>query len=359
MEHKRFRRYAQSPVMRSANGIVSTTKGADTVWFKEFQDDRQYSRHDGKLLKTKNSIKKAKKNGGLAHEMIHISTPVTRGAYGFPCYIGNVMALNGDIKAENINMATFANNNIPSMVIKVSSGQLTEDSVERLAEFAETKFQRDDNRSRFLLLESQSLTDDEEETGRSKIDIESLHQTQKEEMMFEKWMDEQRAAVRRSFRLPPILVGRGEAVSGSVVAANMKLADEQVFGQDRALFVSWINRRLLPELGIKNHEVRLNSPNVNDVSTLVEMLRASEKTGAMTPKIARMIIEQIMSMDYGDLPKTVDPNEPFASQMAEIVKKVNESGANNPSGTNDPEKEMNGADPSEPAQQLVGDNASS
>lgn len=358
-EHKRFRKFAQSPLVKSVGGVASSTKGTETVWFKEFQDNRQYKRDTGELVTKDLEIRAERKEQNLAHEMIYISTPKTRGAYGFPHFIGNVIALNGDIKAENINMATFSNNNIPSMVIKVSSGQLTAGSIDRLSQFAETKFQSDDNRSRFLLLESESLGEDGDETGKSKIDIQSLHQTAKEEMMYEKWMEYQRASLRRSFRIPAILVGRGEAISGDVVAATMKLADEQVFGQDREHFVSWINRRLLPELGIVHHKLKLNSPNVNDVSTLVEMLRASEKTGAMTPRIARQIIEQIMSTDYGDMPKDIDADVPFAITMAERVKKVNEAGMNNPDGSNDPDKEMNDADPSEPAQQFTSDPASS
>lgn len=359
MEYKRFRKYAQSPLVKSSGGISSATRGTEAVWFKEFQDNRNYRRDDGEKLTKKSEVQSEKLKNNLAHEMIYISTPTTRGAYGFPYFIGNLIALNGDIKAENINMSTFSNNNIPSMVIKVSSGQLTSGSIDRLADFAETKFQSDDNRSRFLLLESESLGEDGDETGKSKIDIQSLHQTAKEEMMFQKFMDEQRASIRRAFRLPAILVGRGEAISGDVVAASMKLADEQIFAQDRAKFVDWINRRLLPELGFVHHKLELNSPNVNDVRTLVEMLRASEKTGAMTPRIARKIIEGIMSTSYGEMTEDIDPDIPFAITMVERQKKINEAGLNNPTGSNEEELEGNQADPAEPAQQIMADSASS
>jgi len=350
LEYKRFRRFSQSSLIKSAAGVSSRTKGTKSVWFKEFQDNRLYSRETGELF----SKKESRKNK-LAHEVVALSSPVTRGAYGFPRFIGNIIALNGDIKAENINLSTFSNNNIPSMVITCSSGKFTKGSVKRLTQFAETKFQTDDNRSRFLVLESEALGDDGDETGKSKISIESLHATSKEEMMFQKFMDEQRASVRRAFRLPAILIGREVETSGDIISASMKLADEQVFGQDRSFFVSWINRRLLPELGFVNHKLELNSPNVNDVKTLVDLLRASEKTGAMTPKIARQIIEGIMSTNYGEMPDSIDSNTPFAITMAEAVKKVNDAGGNNPTGDNQPERVMNHADPSELSQQLTSD----
>lgn len=352
LESKRFRKFAQTNRVSSRIGTVSDGQG---VWFKEFQDSRVYDRKTGELATTAKEIKDLRRKKQLAHEIVHVSAPQTRGVYGLPYYIGNVISINGDIKAENINMSTFSNNNIPSMVVAVSGGQLTPGSLDRIAEFSESKFQHSDNRSKFLLLESETMDDDSLDTGRSRIEIKSLHETQKEEAMFQKYSEECRAAIRRSFRLPEILVGRGSAASGVVVAASMKLADEQVFSQDRTHFVDWINRKLLPELGILNLMIELNSPNATDPATIVNLLGSSEKTGAMTPRIARDQISRLLGIRLPDFEENgqFDPDIPFTLTQAEAVKKVNEAGLNNPTGSNEPEKEITGADQTQPSQTIT------
>ena len=348
-ELKRFRRYSQSNLVSTGVGTVEDGRG---VWFKEFQDNRLYSRKTGELLDSKKKVRKAKEDGGLANELVHISAPQTRGVYGLPYHIGNIVSINGDILSENINISTFQNNNIPSMLISVSGGSLTPGSCDRLADFTEAKIQNSDNRSRFLLLESETMDDDGLDSGRSKIEVKSLHETQKDDAMFQRYSDECRAAIRRAFRVPELLVGRGKAASGVVVAASMKMADEQVFSQDRNLFSDWINRKLLPELGIVNLRIELNSPNANDPATLALLLTATEKVGAMTPKIGRTILEQIMSTKYDPISTDLDENAPFALSMAEAVKKITENGSDS-EGDDESGDVMNQADPSEPSQQFT------
>ena len=348
-ESLKFRRYAQ--VTSSSFGGSDTKK----VWFKEFQDPRIYHRDTGEIAKTEADKRQWKKLGKVAHEIIHIAAPAKRGIYGLPYYIGNVSSVRGDILAENINIATFENNNIPSMFIGVSGGQLTSASIDRLTQLVESKTQGNDNRSRFVLLESTTPDMDDLDSGRSKITIEPMTQVQHNDAMFQRYSDECRAAIRRSFRLPEILVGRGLAAGGAVVAANMKLADEQVFSQDRMRFTDWINRRLLPELGIVNWKLELNSPNATDPQTLGNLLSTAEKTGGMTPEISRMIIEMILGQDLPEFSGEFDKTIPFSLIMAEAVKKINESGANNPTGSNEPEP--NNADKTEPTQQFTSNRA--
>ena len=350
-EQKRFRRYAQ--INRGTVSAFGGGRGIH-VWFKEFQDPREYDRQTGELIKNKRSIKKQRRLGNLANEMVHISSPTTRGPYGFPYYIGNLVSIAADITIDNTNLSTLENNMIPSMVVTVSgNASLTKGSWKRLTEFTRSKFIGKDNRSRFLVLEAQPAGEIDEDNGNIQVGIKSLHDTQKNDQMFQDYSENARASIRRAFRLPEILVGRGEAAGGVVVAASMKLADEQVFAQDRDLFVDWINRRLLPEMGISGHELQLNSPNATDPDTLVRLLQAAERTGALTPAISRMIMERILSTKFADFPADFRSDVPFTLTMAQAVKKVNDSGANNPTGETEPETTSNGADPKEPGQTVT------
>jgi capsid portal protein len=358
-DSKRFRKYAQiNKAGISALPDSSQNRRGNHIWFSEFQDSRFYARDTGEEIKGNRKISSELKAGNVANEVIHISSSTTRDSYGFPYYIGNLSSVAADIAIDNINLATIRNNMIPSMVVMVSgNGGLTKSSWKRITDFTKAKFTGQDNRSRFLVLEGESLGDAiDEDNGNVRVDIKSLHETQHNDQMFQEYSDNARASVRRSFRLPEILVGRGEAASGVVVAASMKLADEQVFAQDRDLFVDWINRRLLPEMGIAHLQMELNSPNATDPDTLNRLLTASERTGSMTPRISHMILSRILGTDLPPLPEKTDdfdPDLPFTHTMAKAVKKVNEAGKNNPTGTSDPESESNGADPTEPGQTVT------
>lgn len=359
IESKRFRRYAQ--VNRGTISIAdSSTSQGIYVWFKEFQDDREYDRTTGEPLTTQRKIAAARRAGKLANEMVHISSPATRGPYGFPYYIGNLIAIAADIQIDNTNLTTLESNMIPSMVVMVSgNAALTQDSWKRISEFTRSKFVGKDNRSRFLVLEAQPMSDTpDEDNGHIRVDIKSLHETQKNDQMFGAYSESARSSIRRAFRLPEILVGRGSAQSGIVVAASMKLADEQIFSQDRQLFVDWINRRLLPEMGIAHHVVELNSPNATDPDTLVRLLQAAERTGALTPEISQLVVGRILSMKFPEWPADAASlgfrkDLPFTFTMAKAVKAVNDAGSNNPTGSNLPRDDSTQADPTVPGQSVT------
>lgn len=356
LESKRFRRYAQ--VNRGSISIGGDTQGI-YIWFKEFQDDRQYNRTTGELITNKRDLSKQKRANNLANEMVHISSPTTRGPYGFPYYIGNLISIAADIAIDNTNLTTLESNMIPSMVVTVSgNASLTQSSWQRITEFTKSKFVGKDNRSRFLVLEAEPIGQVDEDNGNIRVDIKSLHETQKNDQMFQAYSENARASIRRAFRMPEILVGRGSAQSGIVVAASMKLADEQIFAQDRELFVDWINRRLLPEMGIAHHVVELNSPNATDPDTLVRLLQAAERTGALTPEISQVIMARILSMKFPEWSPEAEKlgfrkDVPFTFTMAQAVKRVNEAGSNNPNGSNDPRDDSTRADPTVPGQSVT------
>lgn len=365
-DQKRFRRFAERTVNGATLGASDRT---NQVWFREFQDNRFYRRDTGELLTKRSEIDRHIKRGNIANEMVHISSPATRGPYGFPYYIGNMSAIAADVLTDNINLATVNQNMIPSMVVLVSgNGALTKGSWNRMTDFTKAKFAGHDNRSRFLVLEAEQLGDVDEDNGNLRIDVKSLHETQKDDQMFQGYRENALSLVRESFRLPEILVGRGAAASGVVVAASMKLADEQVFAQDRDLFIDWINRRLMPEIGWARITIELNSPNATDPATLAMLITAAEKTGSMTPEISRRIIERVLGVD---LPAFLteeevsilneklgtkiifDPKLPFTLMTALNQKRQNEAGENNPTGSEEPDRESNDADPTELGQTIM------
>lgn len=323
---RRFRNYVQSRSVHQGR-TQSSISGHKVVWFKEFGDPRLYSKRDGKERKRIDKIDRAT-------EVMHLKLYSPRSAYGLPRYIGNLLSIFGDRAAEEINWITFKNNNIPSMVIAVSNGQLTQASVERIQSFVESQIQGSDNYSKFLLVEAESSGEEEgEDGGQVKIDIKPLTANQHNDALFQNYSENNQDKIRRAFRLPPIFVGKAKDYTRATAESSRRLADEQIFKPERDEFDECINRMLFPEMEIIYHKYKSNTPNTTDNAQLVKILAGAEKTGGITPRIARFIIEDILGVDLPDFPDDFPADKPFSLTMAEAVK--------------------NKADPTEPGQQVT------
>lgn len=322
-EYVKFRTYAQARTYYTQG--LDIESGSEVVWFKSFGDPRIFSRETGEVDPTTPKEKQA-------NEVIHIDLYSARSPYGLPRYIGNLLSIFGDRAAEEINYITFRNNNVPSMAVLVSNGSLTEGSFDAIESFVESQIQGSDNYSKFLIIEAEG--DEEGEDGnQAKIDIKPLTSEQHKDALFQNYSKNNKSNVRRSWRLPPIFSGDADVYNKSTADTSRRLADEQIFAPERDEFDEMINRIIFPNLGILYHKYRSNSPNTTDNEQLVKMLATSEKTGGMTPFIARFMLAEILGRELPEFPEDFDPHVPFSLMMAEAVK--------------------NKADPTEPGQQVT------
>ena len=315
--YKRFRMFLQQRHVRRSN--LSTVTSRRHTWYKEFGDPRYIHNKTGKVLTEEADITRARDEGCLANELIFLRQYTSRSPYGLPRYIGNLLSIFGDRAAEEINFITFKNNNIPSMAILVSNGQLTEGTVARVESFMESQIQGSDNYSKMLIIEAESFMEGED-GGHMKLDIKPLTREQHKDAMFQKYSSNNRDSTRRAFRLPPILVGRSDDYTRATAETSRRLADEQVFAPERSRWDKFVNRRIFPAMGIRYWEFRSNSPNTTDNQELVKLLGTAEKTGGMTPRIARQALSDVLGKELPDFPADFDPDIPFSLLMAEAVK---------------------------------------
>ncbi len=329
-EWRRFRRFVQSRAIHRRNLSLI---GAKKRWFKSFGDPRKLHNDIGKFEGAKDGPKEVEQKHE-ANEIVHLKLYSSRSPYGLPRYVGNMLAIFGDRASEEINYITFRNNNIPSMVILASNGQLTEGTIERIESFVESQIQGSDNYSKFLIIEGESSAEDGEDQGQIKIDIKPLTKDQHDDALFQNYSKNNQDKIRRAFRLPPIFVGRSDDYTRATAESSRRLADEQIFAPERDEFDNMVNRMLYPDMGIRFHKFKSNSPNTTDNEQLVKILAGAEKTGGMTPRIARMVLADILSQDIQDeFPEDFPDDVPFSLTMAEAVK--------------------NKADASEPGQQVT------
>ena len=311
---KRFRKFVQA---RALNRVG----GSEVIFFKEYGDPRAMDDRDGEFKDPKEIPPEH-----LATEIFHWKIYNSRTPYGLPRYVGNLLAIFGSRKSEEINFTTFTNNLIPSMALMVSNGEVTDDTIARIQAFSESQIQGSDNYSKFLILEAQGL--DEDSPDVVKMDLKPLVREQHTDELFQNYDGNNREKVRQSFRLPPIFVGRSDDYTRATAETSRALADEQVFDPERKDEDHEINR-LLVDMGMLHCEFVTNTPNVTNDTNLINVMNGAEKAGAMTPRIGRAILEDVLNTELEGFADGFDPDAPFSLTMAEAVKnqaKPNEVG---------------------------------
>jgi capsid portal protein len=338
---KRFRRFVQK-------------HQGTTTWFKEHGDPRLIDCRNGEVVSREDlgedhgdgatqepRFTVASLEGEIAIAVGTVGFPVrfaanpvrhldlysTRSSYGLPRYIGNLFSIFGSRASDEINYVTFKNQNIPNLAITISNGQLTDESGERIEEFLEA-IQGDDNYSKVLLLEAEPVMEGMRDPGVVKIDLTPLGKEQHSDAMFVNYKKANDESTRRAWRFPPIFVGKSEDFTGKTIDASRRLGDEQVFGPERHRFDRFWTTAVLLELGVVYSTFRANSPDVAENADLVKMMAQGEKTGGMTPRIARAVIGRIVNEDLGEVdPTKLDPDVPFSLSLANLMKSTSATDA--------------------------------
>lgn len=311
---KRFRRIVQY-------------RGGIYRYFKELGDPRIIHADTGEVV-TEEQARNWQDSGNplpevdRASEVLHQKIYCARSAYGLPRWVGALLAVTGTRRAEEINFATFNNNQIPSLALLVSNGQVTEGTLTRIEEFVEDVIQGNDSRSRMLVIEAEGALEGPD-PGNVKLDLKPLNEAQISEALFGEYMATNETRTRRTFRLPPLYLGDIEDYNRATADRSHRLTDEQVFDPDRRdEDETWNQRLLVEQLGIVYHEIRTNTPNITNDEDLIKLIKEAEKAGAMTPDLARALVEDILGrdLDLYPLAESVPGDVPFSLTMAEAVK---------------------------------------
>lgn len=298
-KRRRFRRFVQL-----------NSQGQPGVWFKEFGDPRTINKRTGKV---DNDVATSDE----ATEIIHFKIYSARSVYGIPRYIGRYVSIIGSRRAEEVNFFTLSNNYVPSMFIMVENGALTPASVERLTELIESQVGSDPNYSKIVILEAEN-GDNEGFAGQLVNAKLSIHEpkNQKTDEMFQKYDANNQDKVRQSFRLPPLLVGRAQDYTRATARESVRVGDEQIFNPEREV-VDSIMIRIMLDQGIRWHFFRSRTPNITDNEVLSKAMVAAEKSGAMTPRRANTLMEDIFEGELGPMPEGIPLDTPYSLTFAQ------------------------------------------
>lgn len=302
---KRFHRFVQ---------IVGTKRR----YFKEFGDPRLMDYRTGFFITEDKADDFDKKFE--AGSILHLKINEDRGAYGIPRYVGNMFSIYGSRAAEESNFFTFKNNNIPSMALMVSNGQLTDGSVERIQEFVTDQVQGDANYSSMLVIEAEPSFESGQDQSQVRIDIKPLKEAQHTDELFQNYDKNNRTKIRMAFRLAPLYVGDTEKLNKATGEIARRVTEEQVFEPERREYDDIMNMKVFPSLDAKFHEFRTNTPNPTDTDGQVKLMGMMERGGGLTPRMAREIGGDVLGRDLGNEFEGVDPDTPFGMQLVREAK---------------------------------------
>lgn len=307
--------YVERPVWRRFRKFVQV-RGMKMRWFKEYGDPRMMNADTGEYVDDPAKLPVHKR----ANSVLYFAQPAPRTPYGIPRYIGNLLGIYGSRATDEINFFTFESNNVPSMMVLVSNGMLSDGSVDRIKKFVEAQASGQRNYSRFLILEAESDVEGLGDPGKVGLQVEPMTNQQRTDALFTEYKKQCKSDVRQSFRIPDLFFG--DLPEGGAVGAMeimRKLADEQVFQPERNAFDDRINKLILPALGVVYLKFKSNTPETTDNKDLIRILAMAEKSGGVTPRIAREVLNRVVGQNLGEV-TAIEPDVPFSLQVAEATR---------------------------------------
>lgn len=259
---KQFRKFAQ----------ISTTTGQELRWFKSFGDPRTLDATTGKFI-----MKGDEPPAIVASEILHFRYPIGHSVYGIPRWMGIVLDIIGRRSSQFVNYDLFENQGIAPMVVMVSGGTLTDDSLEEL-EILMRSMRGVEKWNRVWLLEANPESQGLDDKGNAKIELKNMSDYRKEDQMFSKYLEDTEKTIRHRYRLPDLFVGQSESFTHATAKSAKEIAEEQVFIPERSDFDEIVDKLLMPQIGVTDWSYISKGPQIvgsEEISSGVNAFAAS------------------------------------------------------------------------------------
>jgi capsid portal protein len=283
---KTFRRFAQVD-----------DSGVPFVWFKEFGDRRLMSQKTGSYYSSMDDLMKEEKHSNTATELLAFQQYFLNSPYGIPRWAGNLPAVLGSRELDETNYDYFVNSAIPALALLVSGGKFGSGAQEKLNEFFAEEARGDKSQHRLIVLEAESQRRGSTgQTVNPKIEFVPLRNAQLNDALFQVYDKNNKTKVDTSFRLPASLTG-----SEKVSLAELRFAEDQVFGPERDDFDASINNSIMPELGVTFWKFMSNTISPRDPEVLGKLTLSAADTGLIVPGEGRKLLEKSLGFDLPEI----------------------------------------------------------
>lgn len=286
-----FRRYVR------VDGLL------DRIYYKEFGDPRVVSRKTGHYYKTLEELKEQEPEALPAHEFYHWKIDSQISPYGVPRWIGSLLSVLGSRAAEEVNFLYFDNKAIPPMVMLVSGGKLSDNSVKRIESYIDERLKGRRNFHKILVLEglpagAVESGGDVEASGKVRVELKPLMGNQIQDALFQQYDQNNMLKVGRAWRQPQILTGDTRDMNRSTADVAKAFAEEQIYQPERDDFDAMIDRDFMTNLGIHFWRFKTNAPVQRIPNDLVKNVSMALERGAITANEARKVLSDAFSITF-------------------------------------------------------------
>lgn len=184
--------------------------------------------------------------------------------YGVPRWINQLPSVVGSRKAEEQNLDYFDAGGIPSAIIFLNGGQVSQASSTTLRNYL-TGSQSHKNKA--VAVEVMSTSGSLDKGGAVNVQVERFGSESVNDSLYRNYDKDCEEHVRLAFRLPPMFVGKSSDYNYATAVVAYQVAEAQVFKPERDEFDAILNKVFIKELGIKTCRIRSNPITLRDITT--------------------------------------------------------------------------------------------
>lgn len=277
-----------------------------TVYFKEFGDPRIMDKRNGQYI---NILDEQIDIDNQANEIIDFK--VGSMPYGEVRWIGQVLTVDGNRRAEVLNNAYFRKGRHTPLMILIKGGTLSDYAFEKLQNYM-NEIEGESGQHSYLVLEVENneVSAQFNGTEQPEVEIKDLASILQKDELFQEYQENGRKKVQSAFLLPDLYTGYTTDFNRSTAQTAMEVTEKQVFQPERAS-LSWIvNNKLLNGYRFRYVEIQFDAPDITNPDDMQKMLNITERAGGLTPNTAKELTYTVLGKDgcedyegdWGDIP---------------------------------------------------------
>ncbi len=278
---KKFRKFRQNVAGR-------------TVYFKEFGDPRIMDKRNGEYA---DASDRQIEIDNQANEIIDFK--IGSLPYGEVRWIGQVLTVDGNRRAEVLNNSYFRKGRHTPLMILVKGGTLSDDAFTKLQAYM-NEIEGEKGQHSFLVLE----TDTSEtattlgEQKQPEVEIKDLAAILQKDELFQEYQENGRKKTQSAFLLPDLYVGYTTDFNRATAQTAMEVTEKQVFQPERKSLAWIVNNKLLNGYRVKYVEAQFDEPDITNPDDIQKMLNITERAGGLTPNTAKELTYKVIGK-YG------------------------------------------------------------
>lgn len=290
--------------------------GGKTVYFKEFGDPRVMDKRNGEYI---GDAEGPIEIDDKANELIEFR--IGSMPYGEVRWIGQVLTVDGNHRAEVLNNNYFRHGRHTPLMILVKGGTLTDSAFTKLKEYI-GDIEGENGQHSFLVLETDTMetTAAFTEQKQPEVEIKDLASILQKDELFQEYQENGRKKIQSSFLLPDLYVGYTTDFNRATAQTAMEVTEKQVFQPERASLAWTVNHKLLNGYRFRYVESQFDEPDITNPDDIQKMLNVTERAGGLTPNTAKGLVYKVIGKDgcedydgdWGDIPLAYSKTLPLS-----------------------------------------------